>query len=73
MKPSPIKRPDPNVNKSIDFLKEQRIKRNQQEHDNEGLFSQKNRKYTEAMVHKYLNDPNMTEVEKLEEIKRRAE
>jgi hypothetical protein len=52
------------VHKSMDFLKDMRIKR-----EENGGYPKNEQK----IIERIMNDPNMTEAEKLESIKRRAQ
>lgn len=58
----------PGVNKSVDYLKEIRLKRDQDERD--GVVK---RKTNDEMLDKYLNDPNLNDYERLEIVRRKAE
>ncbi len=52
------------MHKSMDFLKDMRIKR-----EENGGYPKNEQK----IIERIMNDPNMTEAEKLESIKRRAQ
>lgn len=55
--------------KSIDYLRELRIKRDQDEHD--GIV--RPRKGEMASFDRCINDPNMSDFQKLEAVRRKAE
>lgn len=57
------------VNKSVDYLKDLRNKREQDERDGVG----RSHRNGDFLLDKYLNDPTLSEVERLEIVKRRAE
>jgi hypothetical protein len=62
------------VNKSIDYLKELRTRRYRDDgtDDNNSLYF-KNKRFTDAIVNKLLNDPKLNDLEKIENIKKRAD
>lgn len=73
MVPSPAPKPnqklDESVYKSTDFLRDLRVKREQDERDGVGP-----RRIGELQkIEKMLNNPNLSEGEKLEYVKKRAE
>lgn len=56
------------VLKSVDYLKELRIKREQEEKD--GVYKQNK---SEKYFQKYMNDPSLNDYERVELVKRKAE